>query len=60
MRGAGRAPGGSQFVPVTIYPYMNLSNLSGSDADWTSVDDWESILYALCQYAMIGIEEETR
>ncbi|KAJ2462873.1 hypothetical protein EV174_007044, partial [Coemansia sp. RSA 2320] len=39
---------------------MSINNLSGSDVQRTSLDDWESVLYLICWYATIGIEHGTR
>ncbi|KAJ2462076.1 hypothetical protein GGI02_005543, partial [Coemansia sp. RSA 2322] len=41
-------------------PYMSIGNLSGSSVQRTSLDDCESMLYILCWYATIGIDEGTR
>ncbi|KAJ2001651.1 hypothetical protein GGI04_003656, partial [Coemansia thaxteri] len=42
------------------FPFMSINNLSGSDVQRTSLDDWESVLYLICWYATIGIEHGTR
>ncbi|KAJ2258437.1 hypothetical protein GGI13_000610 [Coemansia sp. RSA 455] len=35
-------------------PYMSINNLSESDVERTSLDDWESMLCVICWFATLG------
>ncbi|KAJ2840578.1 hypothetical protein FBU31_000303, partial [Coemansia sp. 'formosensis'] len=41
-------------------PYMSINNLSGSNVERTSLDDWESMLCLICLFATIGITAGNR
>ncbi|KAJ2776092.1 hypothetical protein H4R18_005855 [Coemansia javaensis] len=36
-------------------PFMSIGNLKQSDVERTALDDWESVIYILCWFGVIGL-----
>ncbi|KAJ2782860.1 hypothetical protein H4R18_002009 [Coemansia javaensis] len=39
-------------------PFMSIGNLKQSDVERTALDDWESVIYILCWFGVIGLNSE--
>ncbi|KAJ2257700.1 hypothetical protein GGI13_000812 [Coemansia sp. RSA 455] len=48
-----KEPGNLHKVTGTL-PYVSINNLSESDVERTSLDDWESMLCLICWFATLG------